>query len=210
MSPSQDLHFGLELADATARPQQFLGLLGRHTGYLAAVDSVLFDPVVDGGRGDVKIVGGLSDRPPRSHERDSSSSELRGIGRWHKLSLSLGPNFNKRVGNKTRCRSEHPEYPRRFKVIDEGSAVGELGVADPVRAVQIPRDSATERLVPTAFHVRPPLRTIYPLPVHIKSGPLSLVLHPRPSLTPRESLANSPQRDPQVASSSGRTRHILA
>ena len=28
-----------------------------------------------------------------------------GIRRWHELSLSLGPKFNKREGNKTQCRS---------------------------------------------------------------------------------------------------------
>ena len=78
---------------------------GRHTRNLAPIDAVLFDPVVDGGRSDVEVVGGLRDRPTGSHERNGSSTELSGIGRRHGLSFSLRPNFNKRKDNKTQGRS---------------------------------------------------------------------------------------------------------
>jgi hypothetical protein len=86
-----------------------------HAGNLTSVDAVLFDPVVDGGRRDVEIVSGLGDRPTRSHKRNRSSSKLRGIGRWHGLSLSLRPNFNKQKGNKTQRRSFPPLNPGRFR-----------------------------------------------------------------------------------------------
>ena len=43
-----------------------------------------------------------------------SSSKLGWIGRWHELSLSLGPNFNKRKGSKTQRSSEPPGNPDRF------------------------------------------------------------------------------------------------
>ena len=72
-------------------------------------------PCIPDSAEDVEVVGSLGDRPPRFHERDCSPSKLRGIRRWHELSLSLGPKFNKREGNKTQCRLEPPTFPVRFR-----------------------------------------------------------------------------------------------
>ena len=47
MSPSQYLHFIFKFANATAGSSEFLRLLRRHTGNLASVDAVMFEPVVD-------------------------------------------------------------------------------------------------------------------------------------------------------------------